>query len=147
MSDDDPRIAKANQPAAEALRLHALYRGKVQILPMCPIRGPADFAIWYTPGVAAVRARTITDEMALAAAAELAAGAAEGGLSEQRIVPRMDEWSIYPRVAVAAALAAQRQGVARLRLPADALRASANKTIAAARDATSLLIRERLIGP
>ena len=98
-------------------------------------------------GTLDVRARTITDEMALAAAAELAACAAEGGLSEQRIVPRMDEWSIYPRVAVATALAAQRQGVARLRLPADALRASANKTIAAARDATSLLMRERLIRP
>ena len=98
-------------------------------------------------GTLDVRARTITDEMALAAAAELAACAAEGGLSEQRIVPRMDEWSIYPRVAVATAVAAQRQGVARLRLPADALRASANKTIAAARDATSLLMRERLIRP
>lgn len=39
--------------AAEALRLHARYRGKIEILPKCPIRGPEDLAIWYTPGVAA----------------------------------------------------------------------------------------------
>ena len=46
-------LAKANKPAQDALRLHAYYRGKVQIMPKCAIRGPEDFAIWYTPGVAA----------------------------------------------------------------------------------------------
>jgi malate dehydrogenase (oxaloacetate-decarboxylating) len=46
-------LAKAEQPSREALRLHAFYKGKVQILPKCPIRNPEDFAIWYTPGVAA----------------------------------------------------------------------------------------------
>ena len=40
-------------PAEEALRLHPHYRGKVQMMPKCPIRGLDDFAIWYTPGVAA----------------------------------------------------------------------------------------------
>jgi len=46
-------IAKASKPAREALRLHPLYHGKIQMLPKCPIRGLDDFAIWYTPGVAA----------------------------------------------------------------------------------------------
>jgi malate dehydrogenase (oxaloacetate-decarboxylating) len=41
------------QPSEEALRLHPLYKGKVQIMPKCPIRDPNDFSIWYTPGVAA----------------------------------------------------------------------------------------------
>lgn len=40
-------------PAEEALRLHPHYRGKVQMMPKCPVRGLDDFAIWYTPGVAA----------------------------------------------------------------------------------------------
>jgi len=45
-------VAKAQQPALQARRLHALCRGKIQIMPKCPIRGLDDFAIWYTPGVA-----------------------------------------------------------------------------------------------
>lgn len=45
--------AKAKQPAEEALRLHAVYQGKIQVIPKCPIRDAADFAYWYTPGVAA----------------------------------------------------------------------------------------------
>jgi malate dehydrogenase (oxaloacetate-decarboxylating) len=48
----DELIARAAKPAAEALRLHALCRGKMQTLPKCPVRGFEDFAIWYTPGVA-----------------------------------------------------------------------------------------------
>jgi malate dehydrogenase (oxaloacetate-decarboxylating) len=46
-------LAKAEKPSREAMRLHAFYQGKVQIVPKCPIRDPSDFAIWYTPGVAA----------------------------------------------------------------------------------------------
>jgi len=46
-------LAKANKPAEDALRLHPIYRGKVQMMPKCPVRGRSDFAIWYTPGVAA----------------------------------------------------------------------------------------------
>ena len=53
MPNRDEREAKAAKPAAEALRLHPFYRGKVQMLPKCPVRGLEDFAIWYTPGVAA----------------------------------------------------------------------------------------------
>jgi malate dehydrogenase (oxaloacetate-decarboxylating) len=46
-------LAKAQKPAGDAMRLHPLYRGKVQMAPKCPVRGLDDFAIWYTPGVAA----------------------------------------------------------------------------------------------
>ena len=49
----DELLARANKPAEEALRLHPFYRGKLQVLPKCPIRDLADFAIWYSPGVAA----------------------------------------------------------------------------------------------
>ncbi len=46
-------IAKAQKPAADALELHPFYRGKVEVVPKCCIRNLDDFAIWYTPGVAA----------------------------------------------------------------------------------------------
>jgi len=45
--------ARAARPGAEAVRLHPVYRGKIQTAPRVPIRSSADFAIWYTPGVAA----------------------------------------------------------------------------------------------
>jgi malic enzyme len=53
MTRDDDLLARAKQPAADALRLHPHYRGKIQTAPKAPIRSLADFAIWYTPGVAA----------------------------------------------------------------------------------------------
>ncbi|MHB1357734.1 MAG: NAD(P)-dependent malic enzyme [Anaerolineae bacterium] len=53
MSSKDERLAKANQPAVEAMRLHPFYHGKIQTVAKCAIRGLDDFAIWYTPGVAA----------------------------------------------------------------------------------------------
>ena len=49
----DDLLRRAERPAAESMRLHPVYKGKVQVLPKCPIRGLDDFAIWYTPGVAA----------------------------------------------------------------------------------------------
>ncbi|MHA1569324.1 MAG: NAD(P)-dependent malic enzyme [Alphaproteobacteria bacterium] len=51
--DIDALLAKARKPAEDAMRLHPFYRGKMQTLPKCPVRGLADFAVWYTPGVAA----------------------------------------------------------------------------------------------
>jgi malate dehydrogenase (oxaloacetate-decarboxylating) len=46
-------LAKAEQPAIDSLRLHSRYRGKVQTALRCPVRDFSDFAIWYSPGVAA----------------------------------------------------------------------------------------------
>jgi len=47
------RLAQTSKPAEDALRLHPFYRGKMQVMPKCAIRGLEDFAIWYSPGVAA----------------------------------------------------------------------------------------------
>jgi malate dehydrogenase (oxaloacetate-decarboxylating) len=46
-------LAKAKQPSADAMVLHPFYRGKVETALKCCIRDFNDFAIWYTPGVAA----------------------------------------------------------------------------------------------
>jgi malate dehydrogenase (oxaloacetate-decarboxylating) len=46
-------LAKAQKPSADAMRLHPFYRGKIETVPKACIRSLEDFAIWYTPGVAA----------------------------------------------------------------------------------------------
>lgn len=46
-------LAKAQKPSADAMQLHPFYRGKVEVVPKCCVRSMDDFAIWYTPGVAA----------------------------------------------------------------------------------------------
>src|SRR5512136_1738985 len=46
-------LAKAKQPAADAMRLHPFYHGKMQTALRCRVKDFNDFAIWYTPGVAA----------------------------------------------------------------------------------------------
>jgi malate dehydrogenase (oxaloacetate-decarboxylating) len=46
-------LAKAEQPSKDAMRLHPFYRGKIEVIPKCRIRTFEDFAVWYTPGVAA----------------------------------------------------------------------------------------------
>lgn len=98
-------------------------------------------------GALDVRARTISDEMALAAARELAAYAEERGIHEANILPRMDEWEVFPRVAVATALTAQEQGLGRLARSRQQLLDGATKVIRQAREATRLLMREGIIPP
>ncbi len=64
-------------------------------------------------GVLDVRAKTITDTMAIAAAEELAKFAEEKGIHEEYILPTMEEWEVYPRVAAAVATKAVEEGLAR----------------------------------
>jgi malate dehydrogenase (oxaloacetate-decarboxylating) len=49
----DELLAKAKKPSADAMKLHPFYRGKVETNLKCTVRDFNDFAIWYTPGVAA----------------------------------------------------------------------------------------------
>ena len=46
-------LAKARKPAEDAMKLHPFYQGKIQTISKCAVRSFDDFAIWYTPGVAA----------------------------------------------------------------------------------------------
>ncbi len=48
----EERLKKANEPAHLAMKYHAFYAGKIEIVPKCAVRSVDDFAIWYTPGVA-----------------------------------------------------------------------------------------------
>jgi malate dehydrogenase (oxaloacetate-decarboxylating) len=49
----DELLAKAKKPSGDAMLLHPYYKGKVEIALKCCVRDFNDFAIWYTPGVAA----------------------------------------------------------------------------------------------
>lgn len=64
-------------------------------------------------GALDVRARTISDEMALAAAAELARCAVDAGLRADHILPHMENVEAVSRVAAATAVKALEQGIAR----------------------------------
>ena len=51
--DVEELLRKAEKPGQDALKLHPFYRGKIQVMPKCVVRTHDDFAVWYTPGVAA----------------------------------------------------------------------------------------------
>ncbi len=97
-------------------------------------------------GVLDVRARSITDEMALAAADVLARFARERGV-EHGLLPMMTEWEVVPLVAAATALTAQRQGLAAVTKTEEALVRDARQTISEARRATEVLMDARIIAP
>ena len=85
--------------------------------------------------------------MAIAAANELADYAVKQGIHEDYILPTMDQWQVYPKVAVATALQAQAQGLAKVQTPEAQLHAEATRIIQRAREATQLLMKEGVISP
>lgn len=96
-------------------------------------------------GTLDVRARTITDEMCIAAAYELAKFAEDRGITEDNISPTMAEMDSFIRVAVAVGLKAQEQGVARIKATRGQLTKQAESMIKNARETTELLMKEGLI--
>ena len=98
-------------------------------------------------GVLDVKAKTITDDMCIAAAQELASFAEERGMNEENILPRMEEWEVFPREAVACALKSIEQGVARVKPSKQELHERASAIIKNARESTALLMKKGLIKP
>jgi malate dehydrogenase (oxaloacetate-decarboxylating) len=98
-------------------------------------------------GTLDVMARTITDEMCIAAARELAKCAEDKGIHEDYLLPTMDEWEVFPREAVAVAKKAMEQGVARLKLTEKELFQMAETKIRRARDEVGLLMEKGIIPP
>ncbi|RKZ17983.1 malate dehydrogenase [bacterium] len=97
-------------------------------------------------GALDVRAKTITDEMCIAAAEELAKIARDKGLKEDYIIPNMEEWEVFPREAAAVGEMAIKQGVARIDgCTYDDLISMAEKKIKEARDSLKLLMDSGLI--
>ena len=70
-------------------------------------------------GVLDARARSIPDEVVLAAAKQLARGAALKGLSVHHLLPTMEEPEVFPEIAAAVGDTAVRLGIARRKLSHD----------------------------
>lgn len=96
-------------------------------------------------GALDVRAKTITDEMCLAAANALADMAAQQGLRPDYILPTMDEWEVFPREAAAVATKAIEQGIARLPATYDEEFQRAATIIRRARNMTQVMMEEGFI--
>jgi len=98
-------------------------------------------------GTLDVQASTITDNMCIAAANAIADMAEENGLSENYLVPTMDEWEIFPREAAAVGLQAIKDGVAKRKLGREELLEMANEIISKARDETQFMMSKGFIPP
>jgi len=96
-------------------------------------------------GALDVRAKTITDEMCLAAADELARMARRQGLDAEHIVPTMDDVEVFIAEAVAVGMKAQEQGVAQKKVSREALWEHASKLISHAHELTKVMMEEGLI--
>ncbi len=96
-------------------------------------------------GALDVRATTITDGMAVAAARELAKVGEEEGLSEDHILPSMDDWDVFAREAAAVAVAALEAGVARKYTTWDDEYEFAKELIKNSRDSLKVLMDKKLI--
>ncbi len=96
-------------------------------------------------GTLDARARMISDEMCIAAAREIALVAEEKGLEDDRIIPSMSDWELFPREAAAVGVEAMKQGLARTKLTRNELYEKAVAIITHARRSTELLMQKGLI--
>lgn len=98
-------------------------------------------------GALDVAAKSITDEMCIAAAYAVAEYSEEKGIQEKRMMPTMDETDMYIKEAVAVGTKAMEQGVARNKLSRQELEERASSIIKRAQEVTKLLMSEKIILP
>lgn len=91
-------------------------------------------------GTLDVAATTITDEMCIAAAEELAQLAVEKRFDENHLLPTMDDWEVFPREAAAVGMKAIEQGVAKKILSRDDMLKVAAEKISRARGLTRTMM-------
>ena len=98
-------------------------------------------------GTLDVKAKTITDEMCITAAYELAKYAEEQGLTEDHIVPTMADTEVFVREAVAVGMKAIEQGVARENITREELTKRSGKIIRESRQTIDMLMKTGMIPP
>jgi malate dehydrogenase (oxaloacetate-decarboxylating) len=96
-------------------------------------------------GALLVRARKITDNMAIRAAHSLAQYAVKRGIAPDNIMPTMEEADVFPQEAADVAMQAIEDGVARIKMSWEAAYQMAKADIDKARNITSLLMQKGLI--
>ncbi|MDY0151930.1 MAG: NADP-dependent malic enzyme [Candidatus Cloacimonas sp.] len=98
-------------------------------------------------GALLVRARKITDNMAIAAAHSLANYAQKRGITPEDIIPKMDEPELFAYLAADVAKQAISDGVAREIMSYEEVFSRANKEIAATRKLCKSMMDEGFISP
>jgi len=96
-------------------------------------------------GTLDVRAATITDSMCIAAANALADMAEEKGLTDEYILPNMDEWQVFPREAAAVASKAVEEGIAKKPMTYEEELKNAEEIIRRSREITKNMMAEGFI--
>jgi malate dehydrogenase (oxaloacetate-decarboxylating) len=96
-------------------------------------------------GALMVRARKVTDEMAIAAARSLADYAAARGIDPENIVPTMDEAAVFPTESADVAMQAIKDGVARKIISRDQAFERASRDIEYSRSMAKSLLDEGFI--
>lgn len=96
-------------------------------------------------GALDVQAKTITDEMCIAAAHALAGVAEKKGLTADYITPKMDQWEVYPIEATAVGMKAIEQGIARIEMEQAELYKIVEERIKYSRDLTMKLMETGFI--
>jgi len=90
-------------------------------------------------GALMVRAKKVTDNMAIAAAYSLANYAEKRGIDPENIVPKMDEANVFPEEAADVAMQAIKDGVARITMTREEAFKIAKRDIDYARNLTASL--------
>ncbi len=98
-------------------------------------------------GALLVRARKITDGMAITAARSLAGFAEKKGLGPEYIIPTMDEIAVFPQEAADVAMQAIRENVARVSLSREAVYERTAADIRYSRELVSMLMKDGFIKP
>ncbi|MDY6914875.1 MAG: malic enzyme-like NAD(P)-binding protein, partial [Candidatus Cloacimonadota bacterium] len=96
-------------------------------------------------GALLVKAKSITDNMALAAAKALANFAVEKGITPKYIIPNMEETEVFPKEATAVAMQAIKDGVARIMLSSQEVYDQTQKDIQKAREINNLMLQNNII--
>ena len=96
-------------------------------------------------GALIVRAKKITDSMAIAAAHSIADFSEKRGITPDNITAKMDETDVFVQEATDVALQAIKDGVARITLPKEEIYAKAQNDIYHARNTIHELVKLGLI--
>lgn len=145
---DDPIVFACANPVPEIWPWDALEAGAAVVA-----TGRSDFPNQVNnsvgfPGIFRgaldVRARTITDEMCLAAA-EALADHVGASLGAENILPTMEDWEVFAKEAAAVGLMAIRQGVAGIESTEDEILRNARQTIQRSQDLTKSMMEHGFI--
>jgi malate dehydrogenase (oxaloacetate-decarboxylating) len=98
-------------------------------------------------GALLVRARKITDNMAIAAAHSLSDYAEKRGINPENIVPNMEEAAVFPHESADVAMQAIKDGVARIQMTREEVFEKAKQDIEYSRSLTKALTDQGFIKP